>query len=275
LIEARSLWPEPLTMLVDYAEKTYEVRTQLHGTHMAIPVLASLGVALAADLPLEKAILAVAQFQPPEGRMQIVTGHDGVVFIRDDCKAPQWSLNAPLKFLGQAKADRKVAVIGTISDSSGDAAKRYKRYCRQTREVADIIVFVGYNAHRALRARLNESDTAIQGFSRIRDAATYLQAELRKGDLVLLKGSFKADHLIRLILNRTSPIQCWKDQCNVGFFCDRCPELYKPSPAISFTAPIGLQTVPAAPVVVGIGNTGARFLLSLKSLLRNPGLKKS
>ena len=91
LIEARSLWPEPLTILVDYEGKTYEILTQLHGTHMAIPVLASLGVALAADLPLEKAILAIAQVKPSEGRMQLITGgDDGVVFIRDDCKAPHW-----------------------------------------------------------------------------------------------------------------------------------------------------------------------------------------
>jgi len=226
LIEARSLWPDPLTMLVNFENKTYEVQTQLHGTHMAIPVLASLGVALAADLPLEKAILAIAQVQPPEGRMQVVNGEDGVVFIRDDHKAPLWSLNAPLKFLREARADRKVAVMGTISDSSGDNNKKYKKICRQIRDAADLVVFVGPNAHRALRARKDESDATIQGFSCIRDAATYLQTELRRGDLVLLKGSHKTDHLVRLIINRSHPIQCWKDKCDVDF-CNNCPKLYK------------------------------------------------
>jgi UDP-N-acetylmuramyl pentapeptide synthase len=271
LIEASSLWPEPLTMLFEYQDKTYEVRTQLHGTHMAIPVLASLGVALAADMPLEKAILAIAQAQPIEGRMQVVTGDDGVVFIRDDCKAPYWSLHAPLKFLQEARADRKIAIIGTISDSSGDASKRYKRYCRQIREYADIVVFIGPNAHRALRAKQNESDSTIQGFSSICYAANYLQAELRKGDLVLLKGSYKADHLSRLITNRVRPIQCWKDRCNVDVFCDKCPKLYKLFPDIPFATQIGLQTGATVPVVVWLRNFGALFLLSLKSLLRNLG----
>jgi UDP-N-acetylmuramoyl-tripeptide--D-alanyl-D-alanine ligase len=272
LREARSRWPEPLTILFEYQDKTYEVRTQLHGTHMAIPVLASLGVALAANLPLEKTILAIALVQPIEGRMQVITGDDGVVFIRDDCKSPQWSLDAPLKFLREARAYRKIAIIGTISDSSGDAAKRYKRYCRQFREVADIVVFVGSHAHRALRARQNESDTTIQGFSNIRDVANYLQTELRRGDLVLLKGSYIADHLLRLIINRARPIQCWKDHCGVEAFCDKCPRLYKPSPNISFAAPIDLHTGPAVSVFAGLGNHTARFLLSLKSLLRNLGL---
>jgi UDP-N-acetylmuramyl pentapeptide synthase len=229
LREARSRWPEPLTILFEYQDKTYEVRTQLHGTHMVIPVLASLGVALAADLPLEKAILAIAQVQPIEGRMQVMTGDDGVVFIRDDCKAPQWSLDAPLKFLREARAGRKIAIIGTISDSSGDAAKRYKRYCRQFREFADIVVFIGPHAHRALRARQNDNDTTIQGFYSIRDTADYLQTELKKGDLVLIKGSLYSDHLVRLIINRARPIQCWKDQCGVEAFCDKCHKLYEPS----------------------------------------------
>jgi UDP-N-acetylmuramoyl-tripeptide--D-alanyl-D-alanine ligase len=237
LIEVHSRWPEPLTLQFDYQDRIYEVRTQLHGTHMAIPVLASLGVALAADLPLEKAITAIAQVQPIEGRMQMMIGNDGVVFIRDDCKAPHWSLREPLTFLQEARADRKVAIVGMISDVSGDNTQKYKKFCRQIRESADIVVFVGPHAHRALRARQNESDTTIQGFSSIRHAATYLQTELRKGDLVLLKGSFKADHLLRLIINRDRPIQCWKDQCNMEVFCDKCPSLYKLSPDTSFAHP--------------------------------------
>lgn len=106
---------------------------------------------------------------------------------------------------------------------------RYKKYCRQVREVADIVVFVGPNAHRALRARQNERDTAIQGFSSIRDAAEYLQNELRKGDLVLLKGSHNADYLVRLIIDSDNPIQCWKDKCDERIFCDKCSRVYKPS----------------------------------------------
>jgi UDP-N-acetylmuramoyl-tripeptide--D-alanyl-D-alanine ligase len=229
LIEAHSRWPEPLTLIFEYQDKTYEVRTQLHGIHMTIPVLASLGVVLAADLPLEKAILEIARVQPSEGRMQIVTSDDGIVFIRDDCKAPEWSLDALMVFLKEARGDRKIAVIGTISDSSsGGASKRYKKYCRQVRECADIVVFVGPNAHHALRARQNDDDTAIQSFPSSRDVATYLQTELKKGDLVLLKGSHRADRLVRLLLNRAHPIECWKDQCDVEYFCDKCPKLYEP-----------------------------------------------
>lgn len=227
LIDAHSRWPEPLKVFFEYQNRIYEVRTQLHGAHLAISVLASLGVALAAGLPLEKAIQAIAQVKPVEGRMQLLTDQAGVVFIRDDCKAPYWSLEKPLTFLKEASADRKIAVIGIISDVSGDNTQRYKKICRQVRQYADLTVFVGPHAHRALRARQNDSDSTIQGFSSIYDAAVYLQSELRKGDLVLLKGSFKADHLLRLIIHRNRPVQCWKDQCNLEIFCDHCSRLHQ------------------------------------------------
>ena len=268
LREARSRWPDPLVVVFDYQDKTYEVRMQLHGTHMAIPVLASLGIALAANLPLEQAISAIQQVQPIEGRMQVVTGKDGVVFIRGDWKAPQWSLHAPLEFLKEAKASRKVVVLGTVSDASGDATRRYKKYSRHAREVADIVVFVGPHAHRAIRARQNETDTAIQGFSSIRDASKYLQNELRKGDLVLLKGSHRADHLVRLVINRDRSIQCWKEKCAVETFCEKCPKLFRLYPDIPFISKMDPHAGKTVPMFVWLRNCAARFLRSLKSLLR-------
>jgi len=254
LLEACSRWPEPLTLLVAFGNMTYEVRTQLHGVHMVTPVLAALGVAVATDIPLDKAITALMYVQPPDGRMQVVTGTDGVTFVRDDWKAPAWSLDAPLRLLKDAKADRKVAVMGTISDMTGDNGRNYREIARKVRECADLAVFVGPHAHRAVRARQNEKDTSIQGFPNIRQAADYLQSQLRKGDLVLLKGSHNADHLVRIILDRDGPIECWKDQCEKTIFCNRCPRLYTPS-----GNPVSHRLMDVNPgqerfVVVGLGN---------------------
>ena len=151
LLEARSCWPNPLVLFLEYRGKTYEIRTQLHGTHMVVPVMASLAVALVADLPLKKAISALEQFQPVEGRMQPKVSNDGVVFIRDDWKAPYWSINEPLKFFKEASAKRKIIIVGTISDASGDYGPKYKNILKTCQEFADSVVFIGPHALRALR----------------------------------------------------------------------------------------------------------------------------
>jgi len=273
LREARSQWPEPLTLHVEYEGKTFAVRTQLHGTHLALSVLAALGVALAAGLPLEMAMSALAQAQPAEGRMQIVTGDDGIVFLRDDWKAPYWSLQAPLEFMRDAQALRKVLIIGTLSDYSLSASKVYPKVAKQALEVGDLVLFVGPHALRGLKARRHPDDQALLAFPEIRDAAAYLRTALRAGDLVLLKGSNKADHLVRLILNRSKPVQCWREGCGLANFCGICPQLDTPSHAIadastppqmatSASDSTGLPALPetsgpAVLVVVGLGNPGA------------------
>jgi UDP-N-acetylmuramyl pentapeptide synthase len=90
LLEARSNWPEPLTLAVEYQGRVHQVATQLHGTQLALSVLAALGVAVALDLPLARAIDALERATAAEGRMQIVAADGGITFVRDDWKAPLW-----------------------------------------------------------------------------------------------------------------------------------------------------------------------------------------
>lgn len=230
LRDATSTWPDSLRLEIEHEGHTYEVATQLHGTQLSQPVLTSLGIALAAGLSIDQAIEGIAGVAPAEGRMQIVHGEDGILYIRDDWKAPQWSLAPPLEFLGKVPGKRKVAILGTISDYTGDSRVRYKEFARQAREHAHLVIFVGPQAHRALGARIGSEDQSIQGFFSIRDAAAYLDRELKEGDTVLIKGSHKADHLVRLLLNRSRPIECWTDDCEAVKFCGSCARLHRPAP---------------------------------------------
>lgn len=230
LLSATSCWPEPLKLMITFQGQEYEVLTQLHGTHLALSVLAALGVSIAAGIPLSDAIPILGRATPPEGRMQIVTDDKGVVFIRDDMKAPLWSLQAPLEFLKQAAAPRKIAIIGTISYFSQAKSEVYRSIAKRLEEYADLIIFVGPDSPFALPTDENEQHQSLLSFPNIRDASTFLKKELRKGDLVLLKGSNKASHLARLILDRTKDVQCWQQDCGLDIFCIDCKNLYASAP---------------------------------------------
>lgn len=276
LCEATSRWPDPLKLTVTYQGKLYEIPTRLYGTQLALSILAALGVAIAAGLSIEEAIDGLAEAVPTEGRMQIVTGEDGVTFVRDDMKAPYWSLRAPFEFLKEADALRKVAVVGSISDFSGDSTMIYKRCARELREYADLVVFVGSNAPRALRARRDKNDSVLQGFLTLRETSSFLQETLRSGDLVLLKGSNKADHLQRLILDRYKPIQCWQEHCGLEHFCDSCSQLYQGGltnertnhldDKVKISVSIAKEAGQIAPVIVGLGNPGQEFENTLHNI---------
>jgi UDP-N-acetylmuramoyl-tripeptide--D-alanyl-D-alanine ligase len=188
-----SCWPERLSFTVRYAGQAQEVQTQLCGAHWVPCVLAALAVGVALKVPLATAARAVEKVPPYSGRMEPIQRPDGVTFVDDSIKAPLWSIPASLQFMREARAPRKVVVIGTISDFRGTSnsvkARIYADVARQALEVAEYAVFVGPHARKALRARRQSGDAALQAFYVVEAACDYLGNLLQPGDLVLLKDS--------------------------------------------------------------------------------------
>jgi UDP-N-acetylmuramyl pentapeptide synthase len=226
--DVRADWPERLSFTAVHAAETIRVHTRLPGEQLLPSVLGALGVGLALGVSLGDAARRVAAVEPRRGRMQPVVA-DGVTFIRDDWKAPAWSVPAALDFLARARARRRIAVLGTISDTSSKASRSYPRLARLAAGAADRVVFVGPNARLALRARDAARPDAIEAFATVREAADHLARILESGDLVLVKGSNPADHLERLVLARQGHVACWRSRCGRNSFCSRCELLGVPA----------------------------------------------
>ena len=192
-----SVWPEPLTFRLHHDGREWPVRTRLHGKHVSTAVLAALGVGTALRVPIERALEAVERFEPVPGRMSPVH-HRGATFMRDDAKASLWSFAPVLDFLAEARAERKLLVVGTLSDYPGPASRRSRMLAEEALRVADTVVFVGPNSRHALRAR-GDFAGRLHAFETLAEARDYLEREIRAGDLILVKGSRRADGLVRLV----------------------------------------------------------------------------
>jgi UDP-N-acetylmuramyl pentapeptide synthase len=227
--DIRGAWPQRLSFVASHQGESVAVATQLVGKHWVTSVLGALAVGVARGVSLADGAQAVAAVEPVAGRMSPVELGDGVTFIRDDCKAPLWSFPLALDFLREAEAERKVLVIGTISDYAGAVGRKYRRVARQALEVADQVCFVGHNAHLALKERSGPRGHALSAFATVKDAAEEINPGLRPGDLVLLKGSNRADHLVRILLARTSQVGCWRHACHRTVSCERCRLLGVPA----------------------------------------------
>ena len=223
-------WPDRLSFDVANRGRTERVQTRLLGEEGLGSALAAIAIGTALGVPLDAIASRLATAEPPSRRMTATTLPDGVTFVRDDFKAPSDSLGASLDFLREADAARTIFVVGRISDYGGRSRPTYTAFAEQATRDVDELVFVGERAHelwgsgqtpwtaRPARARVSV-------FRTVEEASRWLQPELRRGDLVLLKASGPADHLERLLLDRTVGVTCWLPDCGLVVGCDDCPHL--------------------------------------------------
>jgi UDP-N-acetylmuramyl pentapeptide synthase len=106
-------------------------------------------------------------------------------------------MGSVFEFLAEAQAPRKIAVIGTVSDSANPSSRVYPSLARRALAAADEVIFVGSQARHALRLRPESS--SLHAFATVPEAQAHLREQLRAGDLVLLKGSGRVDRLRRLV----------------------------------------------------------------------------
>jgi aminoacyl-tRNA hydrolase len=269
--EISSIWPDRLQLTLVRGSERVRAKTQLCGTHWVPSVLGAIGGGLASGMTLQDCATAITKVEPFEGRMQPVTTRDGVTFIRDDFKAPLWTLDACFNFMREAKAKRKIIVIGELSDIESKKEKKYAKSASLAQQIADITIFVGPWASSVLRTRDPANKNTLFVFAQVSTAASFLNSITCEGDLILLKGSVKQDHLQRIILARSNSISCWRDDCQRNMFCSNCPNqrVSSGSPATTGIIESSLTATKATQryvpldaneqVIIGLGNPGDQF----------------
>lgn len=266
-----SIWPDQLQFTAVHGRQSAKINTRLCGSHFIPSVLGAIGGGLATGMTLAECAEGIANVDPVDGRMQPVMTTDGVTFIRDDFKAPLWAIDASFEFMRTARAARKIIVIGMLSDTGSEKGVKYWKTAMLAQEIADITIFVGPWASSALKARKPGGENSLRTFSHVHDASEYINSITRDGDLVLLKGSNKQDHLQRIILARSETIACWRDDCARDSFCNECPHRSRPSGANALLQPQTSADAALPPltdsiqldsdeqVIIGLGNPGHEY----------------
>ena len=223
-----SRWPARLSLRISHGTESTRIDTRLYGAHHAVNVLAAVAAANALGATFDDAIKAIGTYEPMLGRLSVQRTQRGVTFIRDDWKAPAWSLDSVWQFMRDACASRKIAVIGTISDYAGDSRAAYRHAVIAALASTDHVLLVGgHGPRRAARWR-DLKPGRLHGFATVRAAVDWLDTFVQSGDLVLLKGS-AVDHLARIALSMDQKVGCWRQRCPRYIFCDHCRLLRHPT----------------------------------------------
>lgn len=215
-------WPDRLTLRVSYGGEVVVVATNLLGDHLSTCVLAAIATGIACGMSLEQIRTSFENTSPVFGRMYEARLPNDITVIYDHFKAPYWTMSAVLDFMAAARARRKILIVGTLSDYSGNARRRYRELAQAALATADHVVFASTHAPGRLRTLVSANADRLHVFSGTHKAAQFVKDFVRPGDFIVLKGSLKADHLERIAMHLDQNILCWRSHCGKEVFCHEC-----------------------------------------------------
>jgi UDP-N-acetylmuramoyl-tripeptide--D-alanyl-D-alanine ligase len=181
-----------------YRGELREIALALVGRHQAANAAAAATAALACGLPFDQVCNALGSASVRSAwRMALTTRADGVTVINDAYNANPDSMRAALETLaelGRGRGDgaRTIAVLGEMREL-GDTSREAHEAVGRLLAALDIsqVVAVGEPA-RAIASAASQQGSWQGRSVEVPDsaaAARYLQAEVRPGDVVLVKAS--------------------------------------------------------------------------------------
>jgi UDP-N-acetylmuramoyl-tripeptide--D-alanyl-D-alanine ligase len=192
----RGLGGLTMKLHVDDAAQTVELAfAGAHNVHNALAA-AALGHALGFSLHTIAAGLEAAR--PPAMRMQVVELANGAKVINDAYNANPNSVIAGLRALAassRAAGGRSWAVLGEMRELGGHSARLHREVGAEAARVGiDFLVAVGPQAEQTAAGARDEGGTiAVHECADAAGAAALVGADIRGGDVVLVKGSRGAD----------------------------------------------------------------------------------
>jgi UDP-N-acetylmuramoyl-tripeptide--D-alanyl-D-alanine ligase len=224
-------WPHGMRFTLETAGERRHARVRLLGRHMIYPVLAAVMVALAQGVRLDEALSALEALPPTPGRLETVPLPNGAFVVRDEHKATLETVEAALDLLAEIPAHRRIVVLGDAEELNESPPEVYARLGARVASVATAAAFVhlGEKGPRYAGAAerggmpaeaVTDADGAVLG------AAEAVRGELRRGDVVLVKGA-RAQRLDRVSLALAGrAVRCELLVCQAkATRCDECPML--------------------------------------------------
>lgn len=159
--------------------------------------LAALGVALHVGIPLSEAARRLTHLRAEPGRLSPLAGIKGSLILDDSYNAAPASMQLALETLTlfpRMDAARRIAVLGKMAELGPMTESEHRKLgFLAAKSDIDVLVAVGEVARDILRgAEAGGGKMHTEYFPTSVEAGRWLDREIKKGDIVLIKGSESA-----------------------------------------------------------------------------------
>lgn len=201
--------PAGMEVAVTYGgtEATVRLRGVVGSTHV-YPVLAAFAVADVLGISPVSVTQALKAHQPTPGRMRLLRGIKNTTIIDDSYNSSPAAALAALETLGKVQCKgRKIAALGDMRELGEYSKEAHREVGKRAARVANIIITVGEEsralADAAMSAKFPKSRLFQYEYGEARRAGKELEAELKAGDVILVKGSqnmIRMEQLVKEIM---------------------------------------------------------------------------
>ncbi|HEY2861878.1 MAG TPA: UDP-N-acetylmuramoyl-tripeptide--D-alanyl-D-alanine ligase [Terracidiphilus sp.] len=169
-------------------EKERTLNLQLVGAHNALNAMAAMSVAREAGVDVESAEEALTALTPGDKRGETIS-LGGATILNDSYNSNPEALRSMIATLAARSATRRILIAGEMLEL-GDHAKRLHAECGRAAAEARIDVVIGVRGNSEhLAAAACSAGTASLFLPDAEAAGRWMAANLRSGDVVLVKGS--------------------------------------------------------------------------------------
>src|SRR3990167_8452728 len=180
--------PDGLRLRVDVGGNSLPVAVEgVFGKNHAYAALVALALASGLKLNMVEAAERIKKYEFAPGRMRVLEGANETFIIDDSYNSSPTATYAALGTLGEiktaglsAQSGRRIAVLGDMLELGKHTDEAHQRAGEVARERSDVLITVGP------RSKVMEGDFH---FSNSREAGEFLKTFVKKGDLILVKGS--------------------------------------------------------------------------------------
>jgi UDP-N-acetylmuramoyl-tripeptide--D-alanyl-D-alanine ligase len=168
-----------------------QIQTKMLGRQNLYSLLAAAAVANELEMNFSAICFELTQVGSVPGRMNMLKGLNGSKIIDDSYNASLETVIAGLDTLDQLSG-RKIAVLGSMNELGSHSIKSHREVGEKASKVVDLLVTIGTPAEEHLAssaAQAGLSQEAIKVFRTPYEAGHYLKPIVKKGDIILVKGS--------------------------------------------------------------------------------------
>ncbi len=199
LRDAIEEWPIGMAATVvaqDANQEEHQAKLEIRGSlgvHAFLPALGATAVALAVGMSLREAVDALLAFDPPPGRMRLLSGLKNTLIIDDTYNASPAAVAAGLEALALARkpGGRAIACLGDMLELGRLSVGEHRKAGELAARACDLLITVGFRARDIVQGALDNGlrDEQILQFEDSQKAGEELQNLLQSGDVVYAKGS--------------------------------------------------------------------------------------